>query len=133
MIASGQISLFDAFCWDDDINCLHASLIAFAEKWGMEYSADWQIWDHVPQYGYRMTFNFHFPRMESEKETSAVADLMEICKDAKKRQIDLSAIWDGEHYLYHDAVANGWSTKGYERDGMSVYSTFNDKRRRKIR
>lgn len=46
-----------AFCWDNDINEIHYRLTNLAAKHRLSIrKTEWEIWKHVPHFGYRMTF-----------------------------------------------------------------------------
>lgn len=97
------------FSWDTDINVIHNRLVQLVEKHGLSISDDeWSIWSHVPQYGYRMAM-----AVESDKFTEEfLAELGEIVEYAKTKKIEISPM---DAYL----------------GTMHIYSTFEDKERRK--
>lgn len=119
--------------WDDDLNALHADLLAFAARWGMETETKWGIWGHTPKYGYRLTVNLKFLHMDKDREDAMTQELQAICAKGKPHKIDLSPYWGANKYIRKNAERNGWDTSGYEYDDISVYSTFEDEKRRKKR
>lgn len=51
------------FSWDDDINEIHHKIIELARKYKIPISeAKWEIWDHVPNLGYRMWITLEVKR-----------------------------------------------------------------------
>lgn len=119
----GQMNLFDflhesPFCWDDDINEIYTLLLQLVDVFQMKVGkADWKIWDHVPQFGYRMTFDIILKK-EQYTETF-LKELDRIVSFAKKREIELSPF--APHFF------------GAETGHMHIFSTFEDKKRQKIR
>lgn len=104
-----QMSLFDyirapdAFCWDDDINYLHGRLTEISKKHGFTTDpAKWEIWDHCPQDGYRMTFYINVTRGEHKE---FIRDIENLVKEAKKRGIYLSPMYDGVYFFWDDETA----------------------------
>lgn len=122
----GQMSIFDfiepppkdpyEFCWDADINEIHCRLVKLVAKHRLLISdEEWEIWSHVPQYGYRMWIDVE---VTSGQFTEAfLGDLQEIIDFAKKRKIELSPSMP---MFFGDEPAP-----------MYISTTFMDKERRK--
>ena len=123
----GQMSLFDfmdspnetEFCWDKDINEIHRQILELADKHNLTTrDAEWEIWNHVPQFGYRMTILLNVYKEDLTDEL--YDDLNKIVDFAKKRHIDLTPFQpfflgeDRQSYFY-------------------ISTTFIDKARQKIK
>lgn len=107
------------FCWDDDINEIHSKLVGLSNKYGFKIDKqEWDIWDHVPQYGYRMTFNILIDKNKYTEDF--LQKLHEIVEFADGRNIELSPV---APYFYSN------DNNGH----MFIFSTFKDKERRKRR
>lgn len=122
----GQISLFDLmepppkdpyeFSWDADINEIHYRLVNLVAKHRLSIGdEEWSIWDHVPQYGYRMWVDVEGTRGQFTE--AFFEDLQEIIDFAKKQKIELSPSMP---MFFGDEPAP-----------MYISSTFMDKERRK--
>lgn len=123
----GQMSLFDfmdspnetEFCWDKDINEIHRQILELADKHNLTTrDAEWEIWNHVPQFGYRMTILLNVYKEDLTDEL--YDDLNKIVEFAKKRQIDLTPfqpffLGEGQQSYFH------------------ISTTFRDKARQKIK
>lgn len=121
-----QISIFDfldtdkpkSFSWDDDINEILEKLKQFANTYNLEISKqEWKIWEHVPQFGYRMSVGLEVTRSIVERDDfwdgiNAIIDY------AKSLKIELSPF---QPYFF-----GGQSTTT-----MSIFTTFLDAERRK--
>ena len=107
----------EQFCWDNDINNIYDRLTALVSKHNLTCDkAKWEIWEHVPQYGYRMTFTIQHTYQTYTDDF--ITELSEIVDFAKSRNVELSP---HEPHFFGDI--------GY----MYIYSTFMDKKRRKVR
>lgn len=121
----GQMTIDDFLCedepfsWDSDINEIHEKLNQLAKRYNLKTrEAEWSVWDHVPQYGYRMSFDFIVGKsMENQKDF--IGELNEICEFAKEKNIELTPMWG----------AVWWDKNGT--GNLTVCSTFLDKERRK--
>lgn len=107
-----------AFCWDPDVNEVHKKLTELTHRYDASVrEAAWEIWDHVPHLGYRMTFNIV---IKTERYTKEFLDEMnEIVAYAKVRNVEISPMTP--------------LGLGVSKDELSllVFSTFMDKERRK--
>lgn len=124
----GQISIFDIlepnrekpFSWDSDINEIHKQLKQFTERHGLEIEREaWSVWDHVPQFGFRMSIGIQITRQIVEKD-AFWDELNEIVQQAKVRKVELSP--------FQPFFFGGSNTTT-----MSVFTTFMDNERRKRR
>jgi hypothetical protein len=120
-ITEGQMSILDfleptehKFCFDDDINqivnmlddiCLSNNIITNIKK-------EWEVWEHVPQYGYRLSYNFDASEEPSIKFYQKLSEIIEF---AKKHKIELSP-------YEHDFSEKDWM--------FNIYSTFLDERKK---
>ena len=65
-----QMSIYDLlkpdrFCWDEDINYAVETLNGLCERQGIEHKTpEFEVWGHVPQYGYRLTYKLKKPTGE---------------------------------------------------------------------
>lgn len=125
---SGQLSIFDilnptplkqTFSWDDDINIIHESIINLAEKFNLRTSGSkWEVWNHVPQFGFRMSVSLHM--MQEQLVDEFWDELNEIVNYAKQKKIELSPM--APTFIRNDE--EGW---------MHIFSMFLDRERQKIR
>lgn len=110
------------YCFDDDINEIHRILIEIADKYGISIGRDeFTIWSHVPQYGYRMALGMEITRKDLTNE-GFQKDIDDVVEIAKQREIELSPMWGAIFFFREDEVAT-----------LSFYTTFMDKKRRKIK
>lgn len=104
--------------WDEDINQIHRDLCDISRKRNLEFSSEWEIWDHVPQYGYRMCFKIS---VTTEEYTDELIDkLNAVSEAAKDKDIEISVF---APYFY----------QGHNSGSILIYSTFLDKKRQKIK
>ena len=125
----GQMNIFDflkpvekepSFSWDKDINTIHEKIRDLAEKLNIPMKrAEWDVWNHVPQFGYRMSITLDLTRSDVEKGELWIA-LDEIVAYGKQRNIEISPMSP----IFLGDSKNGW---------MHIFSTFMDKERRKKR
>lgn len=107
------------FSWDSDINEIHKMLTEFAKQHCLPIGkTEWEIWEHVPQYGYRMTFEIEFQKEQCTDEI--LKELNKIVEFAKERSVELSPT---QPYWYN----------GDETATMYIFSTFMDKKRQKMK
>lgn len=110
------------YCFDDDINEIHEKLIEIAGKYGISIGRDeFTIWSHVPQYGYRMDFGMKVAR-EDLRNDDFQKDIDDIVEIAKEKEVELSPMWGAIFFF-----------KGEETATLSIYSTFMDNKRQKIK
>lgn len=122
----GQMSLFDImgspkdteFCWDKDINEIRSKLVDIADKHSIKHTSEWDIWNHVPQFGYRMSFYLEISK--SDYTQNLLDELNEVVEFANGRKVELSIM---NPFFFHSE----------DKTTMSIYSTFNDKERRKVK
>lgn len=121
-----QINIFDllepdkpkAFCWDNDINEIHKRLKDVCEKFNLKNSReDWRVWGHVPQFGYRLSFDIVVTKeiLEQDDFWESINSVVEY---AKSRNVELSPF---EPYFFG----------GRNETAMTIFSTFMDPQRRK--
>lgn len=126
----GQLTIFDyiktlsgekekeKFSWDDDINDIYENIVKLTEKFNIPIkNAEWSIWGHVPQYGYRMSLTIELCKERQNEIIEFLTQLNEIVEYADKREIELSPMQP----VFIGSDRNGW---------MHIFSTFNDKKRR---
>lgn len=119
----GQMTIDDFLCeekpfsWDSGINRIYDELNQLAERFNLATrKAKWSVWEHVPQYGYRMSYCFVVGKsMENQKDF--IDALNRICEEAKKRKIELSPMW-GAVWWDNDGIGE-----------LTVFSTFLDSRK----
>ena len=122
----GQMSLFDfieptikEFSWDADINGIHAEIVDMASRMHIDVTKEaWEVWNHVPQYGYRMSLTLDVTKEHLTDEFFNEMD--KIIAEALKRNIEISFTMP-----YFIGERNRPLTSMY------VYSTFLDKERKK--
>lgn len=111
------------FSWDDAINEIHHKIIELADKYKIPISeAKWEIWDHVPRFGYRMTVTLEVKRHQLTMALSE--ELARIVDFARERNIDLSPT-DPVFFSIEDDMD--------ETSPIYIHSTFKDKERQKVR
>ena len=121
----GQISIFDSleperenlFSWDRDINNILEKLKQLAEIHNLKIvKQEWKVWEHVPQFGFRMSV-----RMEATRGVVENDDfwngLNAIIEYAKTLRIELSPF---QPYFFG----------GKNTTTMSIFTTFLDAERR---
>lgn len=112
----------EKYCFDDDINEIHEKLIEIANKCKISIGRDeFTIWSHVPQYGYRMDFEMKVAR-EDLRNDDFQKDIDDIAEIAKEKEVELSPMWGSIFFFKEDEIAT-----------LSIYSTFMDKKRQKIK
>lgn len=121
----GQMTIDDFLCenepfsWDADINKIYEKMNQLAKRYNLKTrEAEWSVWDHVPQYGYRMSFTFIVGKCMEQQE-DFVEDLNAVCNYAKDKNIELCPMWG----------AVWWNKNGT--GDLTVYSTFLDKERKR--
>ena len=106
-----------AFCWDNDINEIHYRLTNLAAKHRLSIrKTEWEIWEHVPHFGYRMTFTIDI--FKKDYTESFLKEMQEIVDFAKGRKVDLHPV--APIFFREDE-------KGY----MLIFSMFEDKERQR--
>lgn len=106
-----------AFCWDDDINEIHYKLINLAAKHRLSIrKTEWEIWEHVPHFGYRMSFAMDIYKKDYTERF--LKEMQEIVDFAKGRKVDLHPV--APIFFRED-----------EKGNMLIFSTFEDKERKK--
>lgn len=123
----GQMSIFDFvqnstknedFSWDDDINSIYKMITTLASEYNIPVSkAEWSIWGHVPQFGYRMSITLDVEK--SQLTDDLWQRLKSIIEYAESKRIEISPM---------TPVFLG-SEKGW----MHIFSTFLDRERQKIK
>lgn len=112
----------EKYCFDDDINEIHEKLIDISEKYNITiYRDEFAIWSHVPQYGYRMSLGMKVTR-EDLRNDDFQKDIDDIVEIAKEKEVELSPMWGAIFFFKEEETAN-----------LSIYSTFMDKKRQKIK
>ena len=103
--------------WDEDINYSVDRLEEICDRYGISYREPrFEVWDHVPQYGYRLTFTAEVRRDEKPEFLDEVYELTE---EMDKRGVELSVM----------NMAVYWFTDNEEEKArLYIYSTFKDKR-----
>lgn len=119
---TGQMSIFDymespQFSFDNDINTIVEMLDQLVEKNNLKAEKEWTVWQHVPGFGYRLAYDISYHTLTEE----FMMELDGIIKYAGKKKIRLS--------VYRDELLI--ADDGYRH--MDIYSTFMDKKRRKIK
>ncbi len=113
-------SIKSGFSWDSDINQIYDKLLKTASKFQIPISkAEWTIWSHVPQYGYRLWLNMEVTR-EIVQNEDFLNDIEEIIKFAESRKIELTPMWGACSFFKNKETAN-----------LSISTCFMDKKRRK--
>ena len=108
-----------SFSWDSDINEIYSKLTALASKYRLSIGkTEWAIWEHVPQYGYRMTFTISLRK--EDMTDKFLSDLSETVEFAKRKKVEISP---AQPLFYKDD----------EKANMYIFSTFMDKERQKIK
>lgn len=108
------------FCKDEDINAIVSTLDALVEEHGLNTRRrKFEIWDHCPQYGYRLSYTIGLTRAQNENDELHNA-IQKLSTLAKTKQIDLSAY--APHFFTEDANEEG---------SLNIYSTYMDTRRKK--
>lgn len=108
------------FFWDSDINEIHNRLSKIALKYHIQTGkAEFSIWPHVPQYGYRLWLNMKVTR-EILKNENFQNEIEEIVKFAETRKIELSVMWGACFFFANEDTAN-----------LNISTCFMDKKRRK--
>lgn len=112
----------ERYCFDDDINEIHERVIEISEKYNITiYRDEFTIWSHAPQYGYRMALGMKVTREDLGNEDFQ-KDIDDIVEIAKEKEIELSPMWGAIFFFKDEETAN-----------LSIYSTFMDKKRKKIK
>lgn len=123
-----QLSIFSfledapkqVFSWDEDTNEIHRRLHDLADKYKLTVEEEeWEIWSHVPQFGYRMSVYIKVTR-EVMKNDQFFADIDVIVDYAKSKNIELSPMYGATFFYLDDNIAS-----------LAFYSTFLDKARKK--
>ena len=123
----GQMQLFDFiertdkyFCWDDDINEIVERLKEIAGSYGLEVGkAEFTVWDHVPNLGFRVWFDMMVNRIELKQE-GFHADVTELVKHAKSKNVELTPMWGAVMFFTKDEE---------ERARLHFTTMFMDKQR----
>ena len=126
----GQMNIFDflkpvettkpSFSWDKDINIIHEKICNLAEKFNIPVKrAEWDVWNHVPQFGYRMSITLDLKHSDIENGELWI-ELDDIVTYGKQKNIEVYPM--SPIFLGNDR--DGW---------MHIFSTFMDKERRKIK
>ena len=118
----GQMNLFDfiprtTFCWDEDINKIVAMLDDLIENNSDLLSSgkkEFTVWDHVPQYGFRLSYTVYVPlSMLQDERMDGILD--EIIQYGEKHNIEISPMTTG---LFNPSA-------------IYVFSTFCDNRKKR--
>lgn len=125
----GQMNIFDflkpveitpCFSWDKDINVIHEKICNMAEKFNIPMKkAEWDVWNHVPQFGYRMSITLDLKHSDVENE-ELWNEMDDIVAYGKQQNVEISPMTP--IFLGNDR--DGW---------MHIFSTFMDKERRKVK
>lgn len=102
------------FCDDDDINVIVEMLDEISDRHGLEHEAEYRIWAHVPQFGYRLSYS-----MKVHRDTEISDEIESVVRFADSRNIELSPMW-GSTFFYDDNEAD-----------FRIYSLFKDKRQKR--
>lgn len=90
-----QIDMFDliddGFCFDQDINNIVDMLDEIAEKYEMvtKTEKEWEIWDHVPHLGYRLSYTLYFNYMLPNQ---IYEEIEKVTKYAQERKIKVEPL-----------------------------------------
>lgn len=120
-----QLSIFDfigdnKFCFDDDINYIVDRLDQIVSDNDCRIGKKlFSIWDHVPKYGYRLSYIIRVPK---DIPTHLYDDLEILISEAKDRQVELSPMFGA-----------CWTFDGRDYGDLYCFSTFMDKKRRRIK
>ena len=107
----GLVSPDDRFCFDDDINEIVKMLdnICVPDNVATSITKEWQIWTHVPRYGFRLSYIIDIKEKLHEE---FVDKLYEVMKFAEDRRIELSAHSLGNKlYLFSTFLDNRQKVK----------------------
>lgn len=116
-----QPQVEEKYCFDDDINEIHAKLIEIAKKNGIKIDKDeFTVWSHVPQYGYRLWLDMEVTK-EKLNDNNFQSDIEKVTEFAKQRNVELSCM-NGACFFY----------RGEDTASLQFSTTFMDKERRKI-
>ena len=112
----------DPFCWDADINYIESELMRIGDKYGFKNKeSDFRVWDHVPQYGFRLTHEFKIKKgVDKEREQSFINDMNRIVKEADQRGVKFDPMWGA--LWFRDDTGEGT---------LYCYTTFKDGRRKR--
>lgn len=110
-------SLIDkGFCFDEDINNIVDMLDEIVKKYEMitETKKEWEIWDHVPYLGYRLSYRLYFNK---PLPNNIFDEIEKVTKFAKERRIKVEPF--------------GYFFSEYKNTGsMAIYSIYEDERRK---
>ena len=121
----GQMTIFDFLrpgfrCWDEDINYLEERLTEITDRYGYENGkTEFSIWDHVPNYGYRLSHTIKIHK-GNPKEREFIDEIEDLIEEARKRDIELSPMWNGLFFYDGSNTAN-----------LYCFSTFLDSRKKR--
>lgn len=116
-----KLSICD-FSWDRDINEIYERLLKTASKYLISTGkAEWTIWSHVPQYGYRLWLDMKVTKEILQNE-NFLNNIEEIVKFAESKKIELSVMWGACFFFKDEHTAN-----------LSISTCFMDKERRKFK
>lgn len=131
---SGQMDLFDYieadptdrnnFCWDKDINEIVQDIEKLAVHYNLELGeAEFKVWDHVPNLGYRLWLDVRGTR-EELKNKIFQSDITKLIAKAKQRNIELTPMWGACMFFTKDENEKG---------RLSFSTLFKDKARQRIK
>jgi hypothetical protein len=108
------------FCFDEDINQIVKMLddICISVKAIAKISREWEVWSHVPQYGFRLSYEL---TMKEKLPDDFFDGVEKVVRFAKAKHIELSPCG----LIYYDFEWEKPLT-GY----LSIYSTFLDERKK---
>lgn len=106
--------------WDSDINEIHKMLKSLAKRNGLSISQDeFEIWPHVPQYGYRLWLTMEVTK-GILKDEGFKKDIERLVDLAKGRNVELSCM-----------IGACFFFEGEDTAGLSFSTMFMDKKRRR--
>lgn len=106
--------------WDSDINEIHKMLKSLAKRNGLSISQDeFEIWPHVPQYGYRLWLTMEVTK-GILKDEGFKKDIERLVDFAKGRDVELSCM-----------IGACFFFEGEDTAGLSFSTMFMDKKRRR--
>lgn len=106
--------------WDSDINEIHKMLKSLAKRNGLSISQDeFEIWPHVPQYGYRLWLTMEVTK-GTLKDEGFKKDIERLVDFAKGRDVELSCM-----------IGACFFFEGEDTAGLSFSTMFMDKKRRR--
>jgi len=122
-VIEGQISIFSyleelnttepeekPFCWDDDVNEIHRRICELASGYQLLVkNAEFNIWEHVPNLGFRMWLTMEVTR-EVVKDQNFSDAIDEIVEYAKNKKVELSVMWQACFFFEGEETASLYLT-----------------------